>query len=574
MKDKNKISFRTFFNSKISNKSKFFLYIVILLQLFLILLFIIFLVPHRTGFYGVDSEYNRKGLIVRKIISLGYITKSIISSTKLKLGLIKTDLNIQIKPSDYSELMNLRSKAYEIKKKSNYELSETNTNNDKFKKYFKGNFVSSNQNVEGELRLKGDMHDHYTKSKWSMRIKSKNDLILGMKSFNLQHPKRRAYLSSYIMHLFTKYEDLPTKKIGILTVSVNNNPLGLYMYEEIPTKDAYFNSYGIEKLPIFLNDDIYMDEGLHKNFQMHNEYLTADISTYNENTILSNPILKNDFENASDLFNNLRRKKIKALDVFDKKTASFLAIVDLFGGGHTIGFNSRFYYDRTTKKLTPTLWDAFSENIANVGGINYGGGDRNFSLNKEHREGLLNDLFRDKEFLKLYLEKFNQISNHKYINKVFEFYKQDINAYIEKLLPFYPQASLDTELNRLKQNVVYLNKTYFNVNQPIIVYRSSVDFNNNLTIVNRKPYPVYVNKLINKKNNKRFNILTNDNSKLIEGKHYGDISKPVEVRFNCPKKNCFENNNLKDFEVLITKMGQKVPQLIKIKNHKFNLRVN
>ena len=550
---------------------KNFLIFIILIQFLVLLFFFIFLVPHWTGFYKVASDYNKQNIIIRKILSLGYITKSIISSTKLKLGIIKQDLNIVIEPSDYSNLMNLRQKALDSKTMAIQKTTEKNTNDKKFKKYFKANFITSNQILDGKLRLKGDGLVHYLEGKWSMRVKLKNNTILGMKSFNLQHPNRRALLSSYIMHLFNKYENIPTKKFGLITVSVNDNPLGLYNYEELPTKEASKSFYGEEKLPIFLNDEFYMDEGITDHTLMQNEYFTNNLATFDQDKILSNSVLKNDFENAFNLFDKFRSHKLKTLDVFDEKTATFLALIDLFGGLHGLGFNLKFYYDRNTKKLTPTLWDAFNENISFVGGVNYGGGDRNFllSLKQDNNLEMLNDFIRDKKFLEMYLKKINKITHVDYINKVFDFYKKDIDQHLEKLLLFYPQASVDTEINRLKQNIVHLNKTYFNVKNPIVIYRSSKNYENGLTVVNRKPYPVYINKLVNKKNNKKYNLLNENNVNYVTSRRYNDLTKPVNIKFKCPKNDCFKDQDIENFAVLVTKMGQESQQLITINDIKF-----
>ena len=85
-----------------------------------------------------------------------------------------------------------------------------------------------------------------------MRGRLKDQIFLGLKSFNLQHPQRRSFLSSYIFHIFTRYENIPTKKFGLVTVSVNGKEMGLYNYEEIPSKEMYKRIYGKSYIPIFL----------------------------------------------------------------------------------------------------------------------------------------------------------------------------------------------------------------------------------------------------------------------------------------------------------------------------------
>ena len=65
------------FKKNISFKN--LLLLIIAFQSFIILFFFIFFVPHWSGFYKVESEYNKQNFFVKKIQSLGYVSKSIIS---------------------------------------------------------------------------------------------------------------------------------------------------------------------------------------------------------------------------------------------------------------------------------------------------------------------------------------------------------------------------------------------------------------------------------------------------------------------------------------------------------------
>ena len=91
---------------------RLFMISVIFVQFMIILFFIIFLVPRQNFFYAVNTNYETNSAYMRIIKSLGYISTSVISSLKLKMGLIDTDLNIKMKTSDYAKLMFLRNQAY------------------------------------------------------------------------------------------------------------------------------------------------------------------------------------------------------------------------------------------------------------------------------------------------------------------------------------------------------------------------------------------------------------------------------------------------------------------------------
>ena len=61
---------------------------------------------------------------------------------------------------------------------------------------------------------------------------------------------------------------------------------------------------------------------------------------------------------------------------------------------------------------------------------------------------------------------------------------------------------------------------------------------------------------------------------LIKGWHYEDPIQPKKIKFNCPKDDCFSNNDINDFEILITKLGQTTILPIKINNQQFNIEDN
>ena len=116
--------------------------------------------------------------------------------------------------------------------------------------YVKALLTDGQVKLDGEIRLKGDFVDHLSGSKWSYRVKLKDDnTFLGMKKFSLQSPVTRNYLWEWVFHELLRNEGLPSLKYYFRPLIVNGNNLGVYAIEEHFDK-ILLESNGFKEAPI------------------------------------------------------------------------------------------------------------------------------------------------------------------------------------------------------------------------------------------------------------------------------------------------------------------------------------
>ena len=89
-----------------------------------------------------------------------------------------------------------------------------------------------------KIRLKGLLRDHWQNDGfWSFKIKLKGDnTFLGMKRFELQHPRTRSYLNDWYFHKVSKNLGLIAPRYGFARVFLNGRrPLsgGIFFAREM-----------------------------------------------------------------------------------------------------------------------------------------------------------------------------------------------------------------------------------------------------------------------------------------------------------------------------------------------------
>ena len=106
-----------------------------------------------------------------------------------------------------------------------------------------------------KMRLKGDKLDHISTSKWSYRVKVKNDeTIFGMKKFSIQHPMTRSYIYAWIFNEFFKREGMISPRYDFIRVFMNGKDMGIYALEEHFDK-ILIEHNGYREGPVFKFDD-------------------------------------------------------------------------------------------------------------------------------------------------------------------------------------------------------------------------------------------------------------------------------------------------------------------------------
>ncbi|PQB03598.1 right-handed parallel beta-helix repeat-containing protein [Aureitalea marina] len=319
---------------------------------------------------------------------------------------------------------------------------------------------ATGQEIKVDIRLKGDWTDHVVdEKKWSLRVvMDEEKTIKGMRKFSFQHPKVRNYAWEWLFQKAVKREGL----IGIrydfvdLTLKVGAKdqsreiPIGIMAAEEAFDKILLENNRRREGVILAFDESYYwkdieqkIDLGLEEIKNQNGEFLidSSPIRLYNENKVLQDPNLMRQFETAKNLLDGFRQKKLKVSEAFDiDRLTSYVALLNLFGGLHGLGFiNLKFYYNPITGKLEPIAFDSNSGNkISDVVNFHLSGSD---------------DLYREK-----LAEKLRYFSSTDYINSLIDDHSEELQEILINLNTEF-NTGLDTSILEFNSNMI---KRYIN----------------------------------------------------------------------------------------------------------------
>ena len=89
-----------------------------------------------------------------------------------------------------------------------------------------------------KVRLKGDLADHWSGEKFSLRVEMKDgSLIRGMSRFSLQAPITRNHTSEWLFQQSLKREDLMGIRYEFVNLFINGRFMGIYAMEEHFSKE-------------------------------------------------------------------------------------------------------------------------------------------------------------------------------------------------------------------------------------------------------------------------------------------------------------------------------------------------
>lgn len=232
---------------------------------------------------------------------------------------------------------------------------------DSLKKWVIGKIIYKGEISKCKVKLKGDWTEHIESDKWGMRINSPNESFPYSK-FSLIKPNSRSFLREYFIHKVFEQEGLLTTAYDFIGVYINQESKGVFAIEEHFTKQLLINAQRPIG-PIIRIDETKLWE--HRKKQFYNQIFEGERSAdFSSNSEIKNYLKTNktDENKAIHLLDDFRNLKVPADSVFDAEYLSkFLALIEIFRAHHAIVWhNMRFYYNPTTGKLYPILYDAYS----------------------------------------------------------------------------------------------------------------------------------------------------------------------------------------------------------------------
>lgn len=347
-------------------------------------------------------------------------------------------LSLDIEPEYYEKLQNVVDRSRE----RGVILPEGND-------YVPARISSNGSQFKAKVRIKGKLTDHIEGDKWSFRILArKGGAFNNMQRFSIQHPGTRNYLYEWLYHRMMGREGVIALRYGFVDVELNQEPLGIYAYEEHFGQELLENNNRVPG-PIFRFDPgLYWIRRLHEMDGLRFREAYADhhaalIDAYDSGNIFSSEKKTAEFREALVLMNALRSGQLKASDVFDEgKIGLRHAVIDLIGGHHSMDWSDvKFYYDPVAKQVEPVAYESFSVRPLKqlAGSFRYSG--------KERSRLELHDIyFNDELVFRNYISQLERLSSVDYLDGLFNDLSTEIDSVSAILFKEFPYKPLDKEL--------------------------------------------------------------------------------------------------------------------------------
>ena len=319
--------------------------------------------------------------------------------------------------------------------------------------------INQSKKIKSKIRLKGDWTDHLIdERKWSFRVILEDEnTVDGMRKFSLQHPKVRNYHWEWLVNKVMKANDLIGLRYDFVNLTINTEskgskqiiPVGIMAIEESFDKILIENNKRREGIILSFDESLlWNDREKQQRFNLDptarsrqsESVKSAPIKVYNENKVLSDPVLSKQFKLAKDLLEGLRAGEIKVSEAFDiDKLTMFVAISNLFGGGHgLVWHNLRIYFNPITGKLEPISFDL----------------DAGYKLDKIYHYPFSSG---DSVYIEKLAQKIRMVSNSKFVNNVVTQFSREISELTTNLNFEFTQefdlTVLDYNSNFLKKKI-------------------------------------------------------------------------------------------------------------------------
>ncbi len=358
--------------------------------------------------------------------------------------------------------------------------------------------------LNGTFRLKGDLVDHLQGQKWSFRIKLKKGFAWrNMRTFSIQNPATRDFLSEWLAHKLFKQEDVLTTRYGFIPVKMNNRSLGIYAYEEHFEKQLIESNNRREGPIIRFDEDLFWQRVLETKKTKREwdvDFLgAAKIIPFKSGRTVADTTLYDEFLEAQNLLLQYKTRGNSLSKIFDTdKLAKYYAIIDLTQSYHGFAWhNQRFYYNPVTCLLEPIAFDGYIETGVfqrieePVNGLLNPGKVQGLS----HEELILFQVFADSVFNKNYIKYLKELSSDEFVNSVVAEYKNSadsLSLLIREEFPYYQfhfdrlikQATfirnnidnIETNIEKLQAAIIAVHNKKFGREYTTDVNRSLIKF--------------------------------------------------------------------------------------------------
>jgi hypothetical protein len=442
-------------------KKKKFVFWVLLISLYTVVLLSLGYVLQRNSFYGLvlkpalSSNYRMIG---------NYIDSYAVDPEKISLD---------IKHMDYLRLAYQRDQALELG--GLVHLAEEG--------WVPATIKHRESKMKVNIRLKGAEGHWRDKDIWSfkVKIKSKNTLF-GMKSFEFQAPRTRAFLNEWHWNQLLRDSGLIYLRYYFVELTINGKPLPVYAIEENFEKRMIENNQ-LRDGPIF-RAGIYPRTTLPATHVYQYKKRSQDIKFMKLVKL------------AESRIEAFRQGELSFNKVFDvNKMSRLFALSDLVGSRHQLGLgNMRFYYNPITGLIEPIGADASITLSLHPQFNLMGEGEMYFAKQNENTDWRWPLVaFRDKVFYEKYIEHLEVISDKKFLDRFFAEIKEEEEEKKKILNRSFPYYESDLA-ERIYENSRHIKK-YLQPQKSLNAYLNGVSIKSgilSLDVTNIHGFPVEI----------------------------------------------------------------------------------
>lgn len=230
--------------------------------------------------------------------------------------------------------------------------------------FVKAEISHNGQKYKCKVRLKGDLPDHWSGEKFSLRVEMKSAALLkGMSKFSLQDPATRIDTEEWLFLETLRQEGCIAVRYDFVNLIINGKKMGIYAIEEHFSKELIEANERREGVIVNF-DDYYVWKKAQPQFagniSWDSIYRSSPAKVRNKKKVLSSPSLAKQAENAINLLRILQSESLPASKIFDvEKIGKFFAITHIWEANHGLGLDDiNFYFNPVTSLLEPIGFDA------------------------------------------------------------------------------------------------------------------------------------------------------------------------------------------------------------------------
>lgn len=295
------------------------------------------------------------------------------------------------------------------------------------------------ETIPVRIRLKGDWLDHLGENKWSFRVKTRNnEALMGMRSFSVQSPATRGYLTEWLYLEDLRRADILAPRYSFVNVVVNGEEWGVYALEESFSKELLESQGRREGVIVRFDESMFWSRralfgGLDDRWRFYvdpiattyESYEFSQVDEFNTTKVQRDPTLSKQGATALSLLRSFQSHQLLPSQVFDAELMGrYLAHTNLWGGRHGLTWhNERYYYNPLTSLLEPIGYDA---------------------IPLDHRMAQFTDLaqYDDLAIMKAYAEEVMRVSQPEYLEELEIAYRDEFERYSAALVQEFPSQHL------------------------------------------------------------------------------------------------------------------------------------